>query len=908
MARPNPDDPGSELVLADGGSVWLRALGPADRGALETLYTELSRDSRYLRFFHGSRRVPPGFVEREARRPSDSHLALGAFLGPRLIAVASLERETGTDRAAVAFAVADAHQGRGLGTSLLEHLAARASELGIREFAAETLAENARMLEVFANAGFEVSRRSDRQVVSLRFPLQPTPALRAAVEERERKAEARSIARLLAPRAIAVVGAGRERGKVGHEILRSLATCGFRGALHPVHPEAAEVAGLRAWPSVTEIPGELDLVVLAIPARAIPEVAAQCARRGVAGLVVISSGFGETGEAGREAERELAAFVRRSGMRMIGPNCIGIANTDPAVCMNATFSPVEPLRGPLGLASQSGAVGVAALVEARALGLGISSFVSLGNRADVSANDLLQYWETDPATRVIALYLESFGNPQKFARIAPRVSRGKPIIALKSGRTRAGLRGARSHTAALAAPDAAVDALFAQTGVIRVESASELFDCARLLAGQPLPAGARVAIIGNSGGPGIMAADACEREGLEVPSLPDALQQRLLQLVPGAAGLANPVDLGAAVGIDALGEALALVLAEAPVDAVLAIYTPVLGARREDAADAIRRAAAAAPHKPLLACLIAGAPAGSRAASDPRDPPAYAYPENAVRALAHAVHYSRWRREPDDPPPVLAEFDGSSARRRAHLALASGREWLDPLEAFALLRDVGIPIAEIERVDSAGHARERASLRRGPFALKPASPEIVHKTEAGALRLDLADADAVARAFEELQQSLGARMGGGLLQAMAPPGTELIAGISRDPGFGGLVMLGLGGTLTELLADRVLHVAPLGPRAARELREGLRCAPLFRGYRGAAPLDARAVDEISLRLGRLAAEVPEIAELDLNPVIAHSDGALVVDVRVRVAPAGPRPDLVSRWLGQSPREAVRLGK
>ncbi|HXZ85321.1 MAG TPA: acetate--CoA ligase family protein, partial [Myxococcota bacterium] len=691
--------------------------------------------------------------------------------------------------------------------------------------------------------------------------------------------QAHSIARLLAPRSIAVVGAARERGKIGHEILRSLQAGGFRGALYPVHPQAAEVAGIRAYACVEAIPGELDLAVIAIPAHAVPEVAAQCARRGVHGLVVISSGFGESGAEGREAERQLAGFARRWGMRVVGPNCIGIANTDPAVSMNASFVPVEPPRGPLGLASQSGAVGIAALSQARALGLGISSFVSLGNRADVSPNDLLQYWEEDAATGVIALYLESFGNPQKFARIAPRVARRKPIVALKSGRSRAGLRAARSHTAALATPDAAVDALFAQTGVIRVESAEELFDCARLLACQPLPSGARVAIVGNSGGPGIMAADACEREGLLVLPLREALQQRIARLAPGAAALANPVDLGAAATPECFQGALGAVLADDAVDSVIAIYTPPLITRVEDVAGAIRRAGDAA-RKPLLACLIAAGeiPAALRPEPGARLPPVYAYPENAVRSLARAAAYAGWRARDEDPAPELRGFDAAAARRRAHAAFRGGREWLEPAEAFAMLSDAGIPVAAVELVRSAEQARERARALGVPLALKAANPLLVHKTEAGALRLGLGDPDAVARAFAELEAALGERMGGALLQPMVAPGTELIAGISHDPGFGPLVMLGLGGTLAELLGDRALHIVPLGRRGARELREGLRCAPLFRGYRGAAPLDGAAVDDVMLRLARLGAEVPEIAELDVNPLSVGARGAIAVDV------------------------------
>jgi acetyl coenzyme A synthetase (ADP forming)-like protein len=894
------DIPSEDVVASDGGSVHLRAARPGDLERVAAFYAGLSPESLYLRFFTGRRSLPPGFLERELSGDERERLVLLAELGDQIIAVASAVRPRDAAHAEVAFAVADTHQGRGLGTLLLERLAAACHARGVREFRADTLAHNARMLQVFADAGFQIERRPDPEVVALRFPIAPSPRLRAAIEAREHRADARSVAQLLRPRSIAVVGAGRARGNIGHEILRNLADGGFQGALYAVNPRATEVAGHKCYASVEAIGQPIDLAVLAVPAAQLEPTVAACARAGVRDLVIISSGLAEAGAAGQAHERELAAFARRHGMRVVGPNCIGVLNTDPAVRMNATFAPVTPPAGNVGFASQSGAVGIALLAHARRLGLGMSSFASLGNRADVSANDLLQYWEDDPATDVALLYLESFGNPRKFSRIARRMARVKPIVALKSGRSPAGERAAASHTAALAAPDLLVDALFAQSGVVRVDSVEELFDVAQLLADQPLPAGRRVAMVGNSGGPGIMAADACERWGLEVPLLGEPLQRALRAAAgAGAAAVHNPVDLGAAAGPLEFEAALRALLHSGEVDAVLAIYTPPLVTRPDEVAVAVARAADGRGDTALLACFLAvEAPPTALRRAQPRRIPWYPYPEPAIRALARAAAHAAWRRQPSAPPPELERFDVAAARARIGRALREhGEGWLDAVACFELMGLLGIPHVPVQRVDSAQQARSAAAALRLPVALKAASPALLHKTDVGAVVLGLDSPAAVAAAYRKMQAALGERMGGALLQSMAAPGIELICGVTQDPDFGPLVMFGMGGVTAELLADRVFHLAPLGePEAARMLR-ALRGSPLLFGYRGAPPADVAALQDLLLRVGKLAAELPEVVELDLNPVIASPRGALAVDVRIRLAPCRPAPELTARWLG-----------
>ena len=502
-----------DVVLADGGTVHVRPLGPEDGDRLVAFHAGLSDETVFLRFFSPKPTLSAGEVERFTHLDHHTRVALVAELGDRFVGVARYERERGTDSAEVTFVVSDEHQGRGIGTVLLEHLAATARERGITRFVAQTIAHNRHMLGVLRSAGFAERTRIEGGVVHVELLIEPTDRAWAAVEEREHRSEAASVARVLTPRSVAVIGASRNPDTVGHQVFRNLLAGGFAGPVYPVNPGAEHVASVKAYPTVLNIPGAVDLAVVAVPAAAVLEVVKQCAAKGVAGLVVLSAGFGEVGEVAAQAE--LRDLARRNSMRLVGPNCVGVVNT--AIGLDATFSPYAPAAGRIAMQSQSGALGIAILERSARIGLGVSSYVSVGNKADVSGNDLLQYWEDDPGTDVVLLYLESFDNPRKFARIARRVSRRKPIVAVKSGRSAAGVRAASSHTAAMASPDIAVDALFRQTGVIRVDTLEELFDMALVLGSQPLPGGNRVAIIGNSGGPGILATDACAGAGLEVP-------------------------------------------------------------------------------------------------------------------------------------------------------------------------------------------------------------------------------------------------------------------------------------------------------------------------------------------------------------------------------------------------------
>ena len=881
-----------DVVLADGGTVHVRPIRPDDAAALEAFHSRLSPEAVRYRFFAAHPRLSEAEVARFTTVDHADRVALVAELRDELVAVARYDRvPERVGCAEVAFVVSDRHQGRGLGTLLLEHLASAAREHGITTFMAETLADNAKMLEVFRRAGFDEDTRMGDGVVSVALKIEPSDRTLAAIEEREHLAESLSVARLLTPRSVAVIGASRKPETIGHQVFRNLLAGGFVGPVFPVNPGAAHVASVKAYPTVLDVPDPVDLAVVAVPARAVPEVVRQCAEKGVAGLVVLSAGFGEVGDAGRSAQQELRELARRNGMRLVGPNCIGVANT--AVGLNATFSPYAPLPGRLAMQSQSGALGIAILERSARIGLGVSSFVSVGNKADVSGNDLLQYWETDPGTDVILLYLESFGNPRKFSRIARRVSRRKPIVAVKSGRSSAGVRAASSHTAAMATPDVAVDALFRQTGVIRVDTLDELFDMALLLASQPLPAGRRVAIVGNSGGPGIMATDACEGAGLEVPELSDATQAALRTTVDPNGAVANPVDLVAGATPAAYEQALRTVVADPGVDAVIAINTATFAAPSSEVAAVLRRVAADA-QKPVVGSFLAWPDIQPLLRPDGPDEaavPAFASPEPAARALSRAAAYSEWRRRPPGAVPPLAGFDADSARQTVGDFLAGHPEggWLTADEITAVLRAIGVPVLETVTVADATRAGTEAARLGFPIVLKAAGPDLVHKSDVGGVRLGLDSADAVEVAYREMAERIGPAMTGALVQRMAAPGVETIVGVVLDPLFGPLVMFGMGGVATELLKDRAFRILPLTDSDAAELVRSLRASPLLFGYRGAPTVDVAALEDVLQRVARLAALVHEVAELDFNPVIVSPSGVAIVDARIRVAPALPEP-------------------
>lgn len=903
VPTPYQDAPeAGRLILRDGSTAHVRLARPDDGPALLAFFQRLSTDARYRRFFSAAAVPPPETVARFTDS-SDPRAALTLVVTrtqdgePRIVATASYFARD-AHSAEVAFAVDDALRGKGLGTLLLERLALLAVRHGFTHFWAVTHADNKAMRDVFRESGFDVHERLEGGTIEVDLTVIPTEASVARSELRDRIATAASLRPFFRPNAVAVVGASRDPASIGGRILQALVSNGFQGPIYPVNPKAAEVGGLRAYPSARDLPGPADLVVVAVPRDAVLGVVDDCAARGVRALVVITAGFAEVGGEGAELQRRLVEKVRGHGMRLIGPNCLGLLNADPAVRLNASFSPLFPPPGRVALSSQSGALGLAILAAARRFGLGLSTFVSVGNKADVSGNDLLQYWEEDPATDVILLYLESFGNPRRFARIARRVSLRKPVVAIKAGRTQAGGRAAGSHTAALAAKEVAVDALFRQTGVIRAETLEEMFDLAALLGSQPLPAGRRVGIITNAGGPGILCADMAEAGGLVLPELSAATRAKLAEFLPPAAGLGNPVDMIASAGPEQYRRAVATLLTSGEVDALVWIYIPA-GLAETDAVIAAARAgaraarAAGAPVRPVLACLMTEAGQNTLHGEGADRVPCYAFPEAAARALAKSAAYAHWRAQPPGVIPDFDDLDLAAARAVCRAALERrGPGWLGAVEARAVLRAVRLPLPPGGVAATADEAVELARQSGFPVAVKLASSTLVHKTEVGGVHLNLPDADTVRRAFAAIRDRLARdnqldALEGVLVQPMLSGGVEVMVGVTQDPLFGPLVAFGLGGIYVEILADVSFRVTPLTDRDAAEMVRSIRGYRLLQGYRGHPPGDVPALEELLLRVSRLVEEVPEIAEVDLNPVFAlpPGEGCRIVDARIAVRQA-----------------------
>jgi acetyl coenzyme A synthetase (ADP forming)-like protein len=882
---------GIDAVRTDGTLVHLRAATPDDLAALTLLHERASERSLYLRFFGLGHEPARQHVPLLASDGSAEHGALVAELDDRLVGVAEFKRVSDAD-AEIALLVEDAQQGSGIGTLLTEHLAQIARSYGYRRFLAEALAENTNVLRLLVDLGLPVRRSYTNGTVTLTIDLELDATAMAASDRREALADAASLRALLAPRSVAVVGASTRSNSVGHQVLRNIVDAGFTGLVYAVNPHCDSVLGVPAVANPADLPVAVDLAVVAVPASQVPGVVAACGRRGVRGLVLLSSGFGETGPAGRDLEGEVLELARRFGMRLIGPNCLGVLNTDPQVRLNATFAALPMQAGALGLASQSGALGIAVAEAAARSGVGVAAFVSVGNKADVSGNDLLMSFEHDPRVKVIALYLESFGNPRKFARIARRISATKPIIAIKGGRTPAGERAGRSHTAAAASSNVVVDALFEQAGVLRVDTMPELLDAARVLATQPVPAGPRLAIVGNSGGPQILAADAAFGAGLQVVPLSDQTVRALRERVPGAASYANPVDLGAAADQDRVGRAVQVLLAADEVDAVLTVFTETAVG---DPAAVLARVAevAAGATKPVIATQVGGTAGITPERADSAAVPVFAFPEPAARALGVACRYARIRRSPAASLRRPAGTDAAAARALVASAVAEGTQWLPPERAAALLVHYGIEVCPQRLVRDADQAAEAAPELGYPLVVKAADGGL-HKTELGAVRVGIADEHALRCAVADVLSAVPeSRV---LLQPVVPPGTELILGALQDPRFGPVVMVGAGGVLADVLADRCFALAPLDEDAALRLIDRLRIAPLLDGYRGRPVVPRAAVAELVTCVAQLVDDVPQIAELDLNPVICNGDSLVAVDARIRVAPAPDVPDPVLRQL------------
>ncbi|WP_435818202.1 bifunctional acetate--CoA ligase family protein/GNAT family N-acetyltransferase [Micromonospora matsumotoense] len=843
-----------DVLLSDGSTVGLRPIRPQDAPEIVAMHGRFSERTRYLRYFSPYPRIPERDLRRFVTVDHRDREAFVVLVGDRIVAVGRYERlGPAAPEAEVAFVVEDAHQGRGIGSVLLEHLADAARRAGIGHFVAEVLPTNGAMLRVFADFGYQVQRQFADGVVHLTFPIAPTEATLAVQRGREHRTEARSIARLLAPRGVAVYGASATGQGVGAAVLGHLRDGGYPGAIVPVHPSARTVAGLPAYPSAADAGVDVDLAVVAVPPDAAAGVVADAAGAGVHGLVVISAGFAEAGPAGAAAQRGLVRAAHAAGMRVVGPNCLGVANTDERVRLNATLAPVLPAPGRVGFFSQSGAFGVALLAEAQRRGLGLSSFVSAGNRADVSGNDLLQYWQDDPGTDVILLYLETFGNPRKFARLVRRIGRDKPVVALAS------LARPVGPGVGPALDEAAVNALFAQSGVIRVDTVAELLDVGTLLANQPLPAGGRVGVVGNSSALTGLAATACAGQGLTVAD-------------------GYPRDVGPHAGAAEFTVALAGAAADDRVDALVAVFAPPLPGQLtvEEADFTAAVAAALAGGKPTVVTFLAGrVPVGL---------PGYPSVEEAVRALGRVSRYADWlRRDPGTPPelPRVDQVAGQAALRG------------DTADPAALLAAYGVEVVGSAPAGTVDEALAAAGRLGWPVALKAAAPGLRHRLDLGAVRLDLADPGALRRAYADLKAVFGADV---LVQPMVPPGVACVVELREDPAFGPVVGFGLGGVATELLGDRAWRAVPLTDRDAAELVDEPRAAPLLRGHRGAAPVDRAALADLLLRVGRLADEQPRVRSLTLNPVLARPDGISVLHAAVGVGTADARPDTGPRRL------------
>lgn len=880
---------GVDVLLADGKIATLRLIRPSDHDALVALHESIGDDNVRLRFFSLNRTAARTYAEHLSAAPEHGGpITLVALLDDELVAVASAEPGN-PGEAEVSFLVSDRLHGLGLGTLLLEHLAAAARDRGIGRFTAEVLRDNGPMLRVITDCGFDVERRSDHGVVTLELDTAATERAVAAADLRERQAEARSLAPLLYPGSVAVVGVRRDGGGVGRAVLEELRLGGFAGEVFVVHPNHVEIQGMSAVADFASIGRPVDLVVVAVPAASVAAVVQEAVDAGARSAIVLSSGFAEEGRRGAETQRELVVMARRHSMRLVGPNCLGVMSTAPEVRLNATFTHGLPEPGGLAVASQSGGVGIALLDLAQESGVGLACFVSLGNKADVSSNDLLAAWMDDPRVTAAALYLESFGNARKFARIAHRFAERKPLLAVVGGRSSGGQRAGASHTAAAAAPAVGVDALFAQAGVIGCTTLAELADAARLLTTQQLPAGPRLGILGNAGGLGVLGADVATAEGLVVPQLSYHLQERISTTPHATVGLDNPVDLGAAASAEGLLAAASTLLGSDEVDAVLLI---IAGTRVTDADGFLASLAAAAdnPPKPMLLVAVGGV-------TVPADSPAFARfrsVEDATRALAHATTYASWLAAPPSSPGP--DFRGAAERARCVAAAALGSHgadhqgWLTLEQARELVAGYGIegPRAEVEK----GLPGVLAAANRigYPVAIKVADPAVVHKTDRGLVRPGLATPEDVRGALEAITSELGQPDPPVLVQAQVVGGIEVAVGVVRDPTFGPLVMIAAGGVATDVWDDRVFLLPPFGVNDATRAFRRLRIWPLLAGFRGTDAVDITALDKLVQAVGQLALDVPELVEMDLNPVIVTPTGASCVDVKIRLAPSGTPDD------------------
>jgi acetyl coenzyme A synthetase (ADP forming)-like protein len=876
-----------DAVTRDGRTVRIRPITPDDLDAMMDMWSRLSMETIRLRFF------APRRMDREQMRhftEVDYHdrFALVAERSGKILGVARFDRlDEDPQTAEFAVLVEDAEQGKGIGTALLRALLTPAGDRDITNFRGDILRENRRMQNVLKDAGLEPVFTSIEGAVETSFRAVPSETFLRSVDDQDRAAAVAALRAVFLPQSIAVVGASRNVHSVGGLVFDNLRQGRYQGAVYPVNPATTVVQSVAAYASVADCPSVPDLVIVCVPAEHVVDVVTDAAQAGTPAAVIISAGFREVGPEGVEREEQLLDIARRHGIRIVGPNCMGVMNAGGDLRMNATFSQVFPDPGTVAFSSQSGALGLAILAAAKRLGLGMSSFASVGNKLDISGNDLIQYWESDPATDVILLYLESFGNPRKFGRIARRVGRSKPIVAVKSGRTVAGGRAASSRTGALAAGDVAVEALFRQAGVVRTETLSELFSVASVFANQPLPSGRRVGILTNGGGPGILAADACEAIGLEVAQLAPETCDELRSFLPAETGIGNPVDMVASTSAQTYGRALRTLAGDPNIDMVLVIFIPPVVTSADDVAEEIVAARddidAAVP---LVSVFM------SEAGMPPRlteaGIPGFGFPEDAARALGQVAQYALWRRRPLGHVVEVTDVDEVAARTVVDQALTGdGEVWLSAGQTEELLRSFGIPTARTRTVTTPEQAADAQRALGTAVAVKLAAP--VHKTEIEGVRLGIETPDAAAEAVRDITVALrdygreDLLSAGFMVQEMVTDGREMMVGVSQDPTFGPVLMVGLGGMLAELVADVSVRIHPLTDSDVDDMLVNLRGYPLLIGYRGSEPVDVLALKNLLFRLSALVEAVPEIAELDLNPVFVRTTGVAAVDARIRLS-------------------------
>ena len=870
----------ADVVLRDGTVARLRPIRPGDAEAIHRFHAGQSEESIYLRFFAPIRQLSQRDVERFTTVDYVDRMALVATIRDEIIGIGRYDRVT-PESAEVAFNISDHYQGKGIGSVLLEHLAAIAQEHGISRFEAEVLPQNRKMLSVFADAGYEVSKRYEDGVVVLHFDIEPTAQSLSVRFAREHRAEAVSVSSLLNPRSIAVVGVSRRERAIGHQVMRHILDAGFAGEVYPVNPEGGTLLGTQAYPSVSDLPGPVDLAVVAVPAAAVPGVVEECAAQGVHGVLVISSGFAEVGDDGARLQQQVLRIARDNGMRVIGPNSFGVINNDDSVRLNASLSPSIPPAGHLGLYSQSGALAVANLDSATRRNLGVSEFVSAGNRVDVSGNDVMQYWIDDDRTKAVGLYLETMGNPRKFSRIARALAANKPVIVVKS--FVGAVPGHRVRSATVRPH--AFGSMLAQAGVIHVENVHQMFDAAQLLLHQPLPRGNRVAIVTNSHQLGTISAGNAAAWGLEVTH--------------------GPVSVRTEATAKEFRVAVDAAFADEHVDSVVVCFIPPVGALDHDVVEAVRHAALRS-EKPCVATLL-----GMRGVDNaegnlvPEDPggdatdgprqavPLYGMPEDAIRALGLATRYGTWREKDKGEPVVRDGIRRSAAREIIDRVLADypeGRALTDD-ESHELLAAYGIDLWRRVEVDSAAEAVAAADSLGYPVVLKSLSPLVRGQSLLDGVRVDLRDADTVAVAFETMDQNLAPLDANYfVVQKMANRGVSCVLGSVEDPLFGPVISFSLAGSPTELIGDIAYRIPPLTDVDAREIVDDIKLAPLLNGHRGATPVDRAAIEDVLGRLSLMSDDFLELASVVLNPVMAHAQGATVLGAEIQVAPPQQRKD------------------